>query len=55
MVFAPFADGKPTGTYGTFATLKGDRFRPMGLAVGKDGGLFLSGDDNDTIWRIVKR
>ena len=55
VVFAPFADGKPTGTYGTFATLKGDRFRPMGLAVGKDGALFLSDDDNDTIWRIVKR
>jgi glucose/arabinose dehydrogenase len=55
VVFAPFADGKPVGTYQTFATLKGQRFRPVGLAVGKDGALFVSGDDNNTIWRIVKR
>jgi glucose/arabinose dehydrogenase len=43
------------GTYQTFATLKGERFRPVGLAVGKDGALFVSGDDNNKIWRIVKR
>ena len=55
VVFAPFADGKPVGTYQTFATRKGERFRPVGLAVGKDGALFLSDDDNNTIWRIVKR
>ncbi len=55
VVFAPFADGKPAGTYQTFATGKVGRFRPVGLAVGKDGALFVSDDDNDTIWRIVKR
>lgn len=55
VVFVPFADGKPTGTYQTFATLKGSKFRPVGLAVGKDGALFVSGDGNDTIWRIVRR
>jgi glucose/arabinose dehydrogenase len=55
VVFAPFADGKPTGAYRTFATLKGGRFRPVGLAVGKDGALFVSADDDRTIWRIVKR
>ncbi len=55
VVFAPFADGKPTGEYRTFATLKGSRFRPVGLAVGKDGALFVAGDDNRTIWRIVRR
>ena len=55
VVFAPFADGKPVGTYQTFATLKGERLRPVGLAVGKDGALFVSGDDNNKIWRIVKR
>lgn len=55
VVFAPFADGKPTGAYRTFATLKGGRFRPVGLAVAKDGALFLSADDDRTIWRIVKR
>jgi glucose/arabinose dehydrogenase len=55
VVFAPFADGKPVGTYQTFATLNGERFRPVGLAVGKDGALFVSDDANDKIWRIVKR
>jgi glucose/arabinose dehydrogenase len=55
VVFAPFADGKPTGAYRTFATLKGGRFRPVGLAVGKDGALFVSADDDGTIWRIVKQ
>jgi glucose/arabinose dehydrogenase len=55
VVFAPFAAGKPTGKYQTFATLKSGKLRAVGLAVGKDGALFLSGDDNRTIWRIVKR
>jgi glucose/arabinose dehydrogenase len=55
VVFAPFADGKPTGRYETFATMKGARFRPVGLAVGKDGALFVSADDNRTIWRIARR
>jgi glucose/arabinose dehydrogenase len=55
VVFAPFADGKPTGAYRTFATLEGGRFRPVGLAVGKDGALFVAADDDRTIWRIVKR
>jgi glucose/arabinose dehydrogenase len=55
VVFAPFADGKPVGTYQTFATLAGKRFRPVGLAVGKDGALFVSDDGSGRIWRIVKR
>ena len=55
VVFAPFADGKPVGTYQTFATLTGERFRPVGLAVGKDGALFVSDDGSGRIWRIVKR
>ena len=55
VVFAPFADGKPTGKYQTFATLKSGKLRAVGLAVGKDGSLFVSADDNKTIWRIVKR
>jgi glucose/arabinose dehydrogenase len=55
VVFAPFADGKPVGTYQTFATRTGGRFRPVGLAVGKGGALFLSDDAAGTIWRIVKR
>ena len=55
VVFAPFTDGKPTGKYQTFATRKGGKLRAVGLAVGKDGALYVSGDDNETIWRIVKR
>jgi glucose/arabinose dehydrogenase len=55
VVFAPFVDGRPTGKYDTFATMKGERFRPVGLAVGKDGGLFVSSDEDRKIWRIVKR
>jgi glucose/arabinose dehydrogenase len=55
VVFAPFADGKPSGQYQTFATLGGETFRPVGLAVGKDGALFISADENHTIWRVVRR
>ena len=56
VVFAPFANGKPTGKYETFATdARGPSSGPVGLAVGKDGALFLSADENRTIWRIVKR
>lgn len=55
VVFAPFKDGKPTGNYETFATMKDERFRPVGLAVGKGGALYVSGDDNRVIWRIVRR
>ncbi|HUR94874.1 MAG TPA: PQQ-dependent sugar dehydrogenase [Gemmatimonadales bacterium] len=55
VVFVPFMDGKPSGEYRTFATLEGAPFRAVGLAVGKDGALFVSADDNRTIWRIVKR
>jgi glucose/arabinose dehydrogenase len=55
VVFAPFEDGEPTGKYETFATMKGQAFRPVGLAVGKNGALFVSADDNGAIWRIVRR
>ena len=55
VVFAPFVDGKPTGKYETFASMKEGRFRPVGLAVGKDGALFVSSDEDRKIWRIVKR
>jgi glucose/arabinose dehydrogenase len=54
VVFAPFADGKPTGKYQTFATMSG-QFRPVGLAVGKDGALFISADDSNSIWRVVRQ
>jgi glucose/arabinose dehydrogenase len=55
VAFAPFSEGRPTGSYRNFATLAGGRFRPVGLAVGKDGALFISADDNHTIWRVIRR
>ncbi|WP_394835947.1 hypothetical protein LVJ94_03455 [Pendulispora rubella] len=27
--------------------------RPVGVAVGKDGSLFVSDDGNGTIWRVT--
>ncbi len=56
VVFVPFSDGKPTGSYATFAT--GPRptdLRATGLAVGNDGSLYLSADKNGKIWKIVKQ
>jgi glucose/arabinose dehydrogenase len=54
------ASGKPTGEYEDFMTgfvisetqLWG---RPVGVAVGKDGSLFVTEDGNGTIWRITHR
>jgi glucose/arabinose dehydrogenase len=55
VAFVPFANGKPTGKYHTFARMPGAKLRAVGLAVSKDGALFLAADENKTIWRIVKR
>lgn len=61
VVFQPLADGRPLGPYITFA----DGFagasrnpgqavhRPMGLAVGPDGALYVSDDVKGRIWRIT--
>jgi glucose/arabinose dehydrogenase len=54
------AGGKPTGEYEDFMTgfvvsdtqLWG---RPVGVAVGKDGSLFVTEDGNGTIWRVARR
>jgi glucose/arabinose dehydrogenase len=63
VAFVPFADGKPTGTYEEFASgFAGPRnpenpdqaaHRPMGLATGPDGALYVSDDVNGRIWRIT--
>ena len=57
VVFAPFADGHPTGTYETFATGAGGptSLRASGVAMGKDGALYISADDSEKIWRVAKR
>lgn len=61
VVFVPFANGKPAGSYEIFA----DGFagaernpgaaahRPAGLAVGPDGALYISDDAHGRIWRIA--
>jgi len=65
VVFVPFgADGRPSGGYEVFA----DGFavdtsdlpdsavhRPVGLAQGPDGSLYISDDKGGRIWRVVYR
>lgn len=56
VVFAPFADGKPTGSFTTFATgSEGETWlRPSGVAVASDGAVYISADKNGMIWKVVK-
>jgi glucose/arabinose dehydrogenase len=55
VVFVPFAKGQPTGQYRTFATLAGNAtgLRATGVAVAPDGALFIGGDANGQIWRVI--
>ena len=57
VVFAPFKNGKPVGTWETFAAPAGEptSIRPAGLAVGPDGSLYIGADANGKIWRVVYR
>jgi glucose/arabinose dehydrogenase len=57
VVFVPFTQGKPAGDYSTFATEKGGptSLRASGVAVGTDGSLYISADQNGKIWKVVKR
>jgi glucose/arabinose dehydrogenase len=50
-------DGVPTGEYEDFLTgfvIDNDRVwgRPVGVAAGKDGALYVSEDSSGTIWRV---
>jgi glucose/arabinose dehydrogenase len=61
VVFQPFKDGKPVGDYQVFA----DGFaegkmqpntaahRPVGVAVGPDGALYVSDDVGGRVWRVI--
>ncbi len=54
------AAGKPTGEYEDFMTgfvISDTQVwgRPVGVAVGKDGSLFVTEDGNGTIWRVSRR
>src|SRR5258705_5329649 len=63
VVFVPFKNGKPSGKYEVFADgfagiteIKGPgqaKHRPMGLAMGPDGALYISDDVKGTIWKIA--
>lgn len=63
ITFVPFEDGNPSGDYEIFAdeftgtdTLNSPgnaEHRPMGLATGPDGTLYISDSIRGKIWRIV--
>ena len=63
VAFVPFKNGKPSGKYEDFTNgftglteIKGAaqaKHRPMGLAMGPDGSLYVSDDVKGTIWKIV--
>ena len=57
VTFSPFQNGKPAGTFETFAAPAGapNSIRPTGLAVGPDGSLYISADTQGKIWRVVYR
>jgi len=57
VVFAPFQAGKAVGTYETFAAPSGapTSIRPIGLAVGPDGSLYIGADQQGKVWRVFYR
>jgi len=62
VAFIPFKEGKPTGEWEVFAdgfakvdtivSMPDAKYRPMGLAEGKDGSLYISESKQGKIWRI---
>ena len=57
MVRLRFKDGKPTGEYEDFLTgfvVSNEKAwgRPVGIAVGQDGALFVTEDGSGSIWRV---
>ncbi len=66
VVFQPMKNGKATGAYEVFADgfagapLKDNNprnatYRPMGLAVGPDGSLYIADSQKGRIWRITHK
>jgi glucose/arabinose dehydrogenase len=58
VITVPLEGGAPTGEYEDFMTgfvVDDDAVwaRPVGVAVARDGALFVSDDGNGTIWRIA--
>lgn len=58
VVFVPFKDGMPSGKWEVFAdgfagaNINRAQYRPCGLAQDKDGNLYVSDDNNGSIWKI---
>lgn len=63
VAFIPFENGKPTGKWEVFADgfagvdtivqMKDAKYRPMGLAEGPDGSLYMSESKTGKIWRVL--
>ncbi len=61
--FVPFSDGVPSGPWEVFADGFGEddtlvntsdaTYRPMGLAEGPDGSLYISESEQGKIWRVM--
>lgn len=61
--FVPFKDGAPSGPWEVFAdgfskadtiiTTSQAGYRPMGIAMGPDGSLYISESEEGKIWRIM--
>jgi len=58
VVFVPFKDEQPSGEYEVFANgfaganVNRAAYKPCGLAQDKNGDLYVSDDNNGTIWKI---
>jgi glucose/arabinose dehydrogenase len=63
VAFIPFEKGKPTGNWEVFAdgftgidvvvNMEQAKYRPMGLAEGPDGSMYVSDSKKGKIWRIM--
>jgi len=61
--FVPFKNGEPSGPWEVFAdgfarvdtieNTSNARYRPMGIAMGPDGSLYISESEKGKIWRIM--
>lgn len=63
VAFVPFKNGQPNGTWEVFAdgfagtdtivNVSDAKYRPMGLAEGPDGSLYMSDSKKGKIWRVL--
>lgn len=63
VAFVPFSNGKPSGEWEVFAdgfagvdtivNTSDAKYRPMGIAMGPDGSLYITESENGKIWRIM--